>query len=322
MIGTLISHYQVGEVVEYQCRAGLYQDAKSTYQQAISRGLDYPDTHYFRYTVAFLESDTAEMQRQLDWAMSKPGRQDVLLSAASDTEAYFGHLTKARELSIRATQSARDAGENETAAKHQLNQALREAEFGYPQQARTLAASALRLSSTRSVRILAAVVLARAGDSYHAQKIADELQEQNPQNTKLNVYWLPTVRAAIELNRRNPAKAIEILQGTALYEFGMPGPQPELGALFYPVYLRGQAYLELHRGNAAAAEFQKYADHKNMTINSVLAGLAPLGLARAYGLQGDAARAHTTYETFFKNWQNADTDIPILNQARAEYPKT
>ncbi len=179
----------------------------------------------------------------------------------------------------------------------------------------------MRLSSTRSVRILAAVVLALAGDSDHAQKIADELQKQNPLNTKLNVYWLPTVRAAIELNRRNPGKAIEILQAATLYEFGMPGPQPELGALFYRVYLRGQANLELHQGSAAAAEFQKYVDHKNMTINSVLAGLAPLGLARAYELQGDVARAHAAYETFLNNWKNTDTDVPILKQARAECPK-
>ena len=311
----------LGELMEYECRLGRFEEAKATYQQSVSRRLDYSDLHYYRYSVAFLEGDTAEMQRQWEWAAGKPGREDVLLSTQSDTEAYSGHLTKARDLSRRATESAHTAGENETAAKRELNDAIREVEFGYSKQARDEVSAALRLSSTRSTRVLAAVVLARAGDIAQAQKIADELQKQNPLYTKIIGYWLPTIRAAIELNRHNPAKAIAILEDAAPYELGVPGPQPELGALFYPVYLRGQAYLELHQGSAAAAEFQKFVDHKDMTINSVFAGLAPLGLARAYAMQGDGAQAHAAYKNFFTNWKNADTDIPILKQARAEYPK-
>jgi eukaryotic-like serine/threonine-protein kinase len=312
----------LGELMEYDCRLGHFEEAKTIYQQAVSRRLDYSDLHYYRYGVAFLEGDSAEMQRQWDWAAGKPGRDDVLLSTQSDTEAYSGHLTKARELSRRATDSAHNAGENETAAKRELNDAIREVEFGYPQQARNEVAAALRLSSTRSTRVLAAAVLARTGDIAQAQKLADELQKQNPLYTKIIDYWLPTIRAAIELSRHHPAKAIAILDDAAPYELGVPGPQPELGALFYPVYLRGQAYLELHQGSAAAAEFQKFADHKDMTMNSVLAGLAPLGLARAYELQGDTARAHAAYETFLNNWKDADTDIPILRQAQTEYAKT
>jgi hypothetical protein len=307
--------------MEYECRLGRFEEAKATYQQAVSRRLDYSDLHYYRYSVAFLERDTAEMQRQWEWAAGKPGREDVLLSTQSDTEAYSGHLAKARELSRRATDSAHNAGENETAAKRELNDAIREVEFGYPQLARDEVAAALRLSSTRSTRVLAAAVLARAGDTAQAQKIADELQKQNPLYTKIIGYWLPTIRAAIELNRHNPAKAIAILQDAAPYELGVPGPQPELGAMFYPVYLRGEAYLALHQGAAAAKEFQKFSDHRSIAINSVLAGLAPLGLARAYALQGDAAKAHAAYATFLDNWQAADSDVPILKQARAEYLK-
>ena len=312
----------LGEVMEYDSRMGQYQDAKAIYQQASSRGLDYSDLHYFRYAVAFMEGDTAEMQRQQDWAAGKPGREDVLLSAQSDTEAYAGHLAKARELSRLATNSARNAGENETAAKRQINDAIREVEFGYPQVARDEVAAALRLSSTRSTRVLAAAVLARAGDIDRAERMADELQRQNPLNTKINGYWLPTIRAAIELGRHNPTTAIEILEEAVPYELGMPGPQPELGALFYPAYLRGQAYLALHQGAAAAAEFQKYFDHKSTAVNSVLAGLAPLGLARAYELQGDEARARTAYQLFLTNWKNADPEIPVLKQARAESMQT
>ena len=224
----------LGELMEYEARMGHYQDAKVTYQQAVSKGLDYSDLHYFRYSVAFLEGDTAEMLRQNDWAAGKAGREDVLLSAQSDTEAFAGRLRKARALSRRATDSAHNAGENETAAKRQLNDAIREVEFGYPELARDEVTSALRLSSTRSTRILAAVVLARAGDIEHAQELANELQRQNPLNTKIVGYWLPTIRAAIELSRHHPAKAIAILEEAAPYELGMPGPQPELGALFYP----------------------------------------------------------------------------------------
>jgi eukaryotic-like serine/threonine-protein kinase len=312
----------LAELMDYECRMGRLEEAKATYQQAVSRRLDYSDLHYYRYSIAFLEGDTAEMQRQWEWAAGKPGREDVLLSTQSDTEAYSGHLTKARELSRRATESAHTAGEDETAAKRELNDAIREVEFGYSKHARDEVAAALRLSSTRSTRVLAAVVLARTGDIAQAQKIADELQKQNPLYTKIIGYWLPSIRAAIELSRHNPAKAIAILEDAAPYELGVPGPQPELGALFYPVYLRGQAYLELHQGSAAAAEFQKFVDHKDMTINSVLAGLAPLGLARAYQRQGDLAKAHASYETFFDNWKGADSDIPILKQARSEHIKT
>ena len=311
----------LGSLVDYEARLGHYQEAKAAYQQAASRGLDYSDLHYYRYSVAFLEGDTAEMQRQRDWAAGKPGREDVLLSTQSDTEAYSGQLTKARELSHRATESAQNAGENETAAKRELNDAIREVEFGYPQLARDEVASALRLSSTRSTRVLAAAVLARAGDIEHAEKLADDLQKQNPLNTKIIGYWLPTIRASIELSRHNPTKALEILEDAAPYELGMPGPQPELGALFYPTYLRGQAYLALHQGAAAAKEFQKYSDHKSIAANSVLAGLAPLGLARAYELQGDTAKARAAYEAFLNNWKTADPDIPVLKQAKAEYLK-
>ena len=309
-----------GALVEYYCRTDHFQDAKNAYQQAVSRGLDYSDLHYYRYAVAFLEGDTAEMQRQQDWAAGKPGREDVLLSAQSDTDAFFGRLQESRDLSRRSAESARNAGENETAAKRELNEAIREVEFGYPQQARSQVATALHLSSSRSTRILAAVVLARAGDAGQAERLADELQKENPLNTKLNVYWLPTIRAAIELNRQNPSKAIDILKDAAPYELGVPGPQPELGALLYPVYLRGCAFLALRQGNAAKVEFQKYMNHQGLTMNAVLAGLARLGLARADAVQG-APETRASYQKFLALWKDADPDIPIYRAAKAEYAK-
>jgi eukaryotic-like serine/threonine-protein kinase len=309
-----------GALVEYYCRTDRYHDAKNAYQRAVSRGLDYSDLHYYRYAVAFVEGDAAEMQRQTDWAAGQPGREDVLLSTQADTEAFFGRLQQARDLSRHAIDSARDAGENETAARRELDEAIREVEFGYSQEALSHVASALRLSSSRSTKILAAVVLARAGDARQAERMADALQKQNPLNTKLNVYWLPTIRAAIELDRKNPARAVDILKDATPYELGVPSPQPELGAMLYPVYLRGCALLALHQGAAAKAEFQKYLDHRGLTMNSVLAGLAPLGLARAGALQG-APEERDSYQNFLALWKNADPDIPIYKQAKAEYAR-
>jgi serine/threonine protein kinase/tetratricopeptide (TPR) repeat protein len=309
------------ELVEYYCRLNRLGESKAVYERALARHLDIPDLHTFRYAVAFLEHDADEMQRQASWAMGKPGLEDVSLSFQSDTEAYSGRLKNAQELSRRATESAQQAGERETAAKRELNGAMREAEFGNLSQARNQALDALTISSARSVRILAAFVLARVGDTDRAQKMADELQRQNPQNTKMSFYWLPVIRAAVQINRKQPERAIEVLQTAVPYELGLAGPLPEIGALLYPVYLRGDAYLMLHDGTAAAAEFQKFVDNRAMVINSPLGALARLNLARAYAMQGDTTKARATYQDFLSTWKDADPDIPILNQAKAEYSK-
>ncbi len=310
-----------GNLVEYYCRLNRFGEAKAIYQQAKAHNLDVPDLHIYRYGVAFLEGDAPEMQHQADWFAGKPGLEDISLSFQSDTEAFSGHLAKARELSQRALDSAQRANEKETAAKRQLNDALRQAEFGNLAQARSQTSGALALSSARSVRILAALILARTGDTDRAQKMADELQMQNPLNTKINVYWGPVIRAAIEISRKNPRKAIEILQATVPYELGVPGPLPGIGALLYPAYLRGQADLMLREGGAAAGEFQKFLDNRSMVINSPLVPLARLELARAYAMQHDAAKAKAAYQDFLTLWKDADPDVPILKQAQVEYAK-
>jgi hypothetical protein len=224
-------------------------------------------------------------------------------------------------LSQSAMDSAQRAGEKETAAKRELNAALREAEFGNPVQARSQTSVALALSSARSARILAALVLARAGDPDRAQKMADELQTQNPLNTKINFYWEPVIRAAVQISRNNPGKAIEILHATETYELGVPGPLPEIGVLLYPAYLRGEADLMLHEGRAATAEFQKFLDNRSMVINSPLGPLARLKLARAYAMQHDVGKAKAAYQDFLTLWKDADPDIPILREAETEYGK-
>jgi eukaryotic-like serine/threonine-protein kinase len=134
-------------------------------------------------------------------------------------------------------------------------------------------------------------------------------------------YWLPPIRAAIEINRSNPGKAAEILRLAIPYELGVPPPEVEFGGFLYAAYIRGQAYLLLRQGNEAGAEFQKFLEHRSIVANCFLAPLAHLGLARAYAMQGDSAKARAAYQDFQTLWKDADPDIPILKQAKAEYAK-
>jgi eukaryotic-like serine/threonine-protein kinase len=151
--------------------------------------------------------------------------------------------------------------------------------------------------------------------------MADELQKRFPLDTLINNYWLPTIRATIEINRDNPSQAIDLLNVAAPYELGLASSELEFGAQLYPVYVRGQAYLRLHEGSKAAVEFQKFLAHRSMVVNNPLFALAHLGLARAYVLQGDTVKVKAAYQDFLTLWKDADPDIPILKQAKAEYAK-
>ena len=292
-------------------------EAKAVYPQAQARHLDAAFYHLILYQIAFLEGDATEMGRQLAWA-SGNSEEDQLVSAQSDTEAFSGHLVKSRGLSRRAAEIARRSERKESAAEWQMDAALREAEFGNPAQAREEIISAQNLAPTRNVRILVGLALARAGESTRAQKIADDLAKAFSTDTMMDRYWLPTIRAAVEINRNNPSQAVEILQGAAPYDLG--GPPPISGTL-YPVYVRAQAYLLMKKGNEAAKEFQKFLDHRGVVVNFPLGGLAHLGLGRAYALQGDTAKAKRAYQDFLTLWRDADPDIPVLIAAKSEYAK-
>jgi eukaryotic-like serine/threonine-protein kinase len=259
------------------------------------------------------------MEQQLTWAAGKSGAEDILLAAQSDTEAYFGRLSSARNLSRRAVDSAVRADSREAAGLWRANAALREAEFGEYQEARSKARQALALAPGRNVQLFAALALARAGESAEAEQIAVELQKRYPDNTVLNVYRLPAVNAALAMKKGNPAQAIALLEISEPYELGEPTPMPL--ATLYPPYLRGQAYLSLRNGPAAAAEFQKLLDHPGVALNSPLGPLAHLQIARAYAMAGDISKAQTAYQDFFSLWKDADPDIPIMQQAKAEYAK-
>ena len=293
-------------------------NAKAKYKEATEHKVNNPFLHGNRYGVAFLENDTSEMKRQVADATGKPG-EDILLSFASDTEAFYGRLESARELSKRAADAAGRSGSKETAAEWQMDAALREAEFDNVARSREEVASALATAPTRDVSILAALALARVGDADRAKQIADDLAERFSLNTVINHYWLPAIYASIEMRHANPAKAIDILQTTAPYELGTPLPQFEVGGALYPVYVRGSAYLSLKKGKEAAAEFQKFLDQRGVAVNCPLAALARLQLGRAYALAGDSVKARDSYQQFFALWKDADSNIPVLQQAKAEY---
>ena len=275
--------------------------------------------HWFIYQMAFLKQDRAEMERQVAWASGKPGIEDALLSFQSDTEAYYGRLTQARDYSRRAVDAAVRSDAKESAAIWQMNEALREAEFGNTTLARQDVAGALKLSPGRDVKLLAPLALARTGETAQAEILADELEKSYPTETVLKVYWLPTVRAALDLNANNSTQALESLEAAAPYDLGEP-EQFQLGTM-YPVYIRGLAYLAAHNGTAAAEQFQRIIDRPGIVINFPTGVLAHLQLGRAYAMAGDNAKAKAGYQDFFNLWRNGDPDIPVLKEAKSEYAK-
>ena len=289
-------------------------DTRKTIEQAQERKLDGDPLHWAIYRLAFLKGNAAEMERQVAWAAGKPGSEDRLLSYQSDSEAYYGRLVKARDFSRRAVGSAVRNDSKESAALWQLNAALREAEFGNTAAAKQGVAAALALSPGRDVKLNAALTLARIGETGGAKAIVEELEKNYPSFTVLKVYWLPTIKAAMELNANNSTQAVMFLEAAAPYELG------DVGTM-YPVYVRGEAYLAEHQGNEAAAEFQKILDHRGIVGNDPIGALAHLGLARAYALSGDTAKAKAAYQDFLALWKDADPDIPILIAAKSEYAK-
>jgi tetratricopeptide (TPR) repeat protein len=298
---------------------GRLDDARKGIEQAQARNLDGDFLHQEIYYLSFLLNDVAEMTRQVAWAAGKPGTEDLLLSSQSDTEAYYGRLVKARDFSRRAVDAAVRANAKEAAALWQVNAAMREAEFGNSAAAKQDAASALTLAPGRDVKLFAALALARSGETARAKAIVEELEKNYPSQTVLKVYWLPTIKAAMEVNANNSAEALVFLEAAAPYELGQPA-QLQLGTL-YPAYIRGQAYVAAKNGTAAVVEFQKFLDHRGIVLNFPLGALAHLGLARAYALSGDTGKAKTAYQDFFGLWKDADPDIPILKEAKAEYAK-
>jgi DNA-binding winged helix-turn-helix (wHTH) protein/tetratricopeptide (TPR) repeat protein len=302
------SSFLYSNLMEDYSALGRLDDAKKAYQQAMELKRDQVFLHADRYGIAFLEQDLQEMDRQVAWANGRAGAEDWLLS-------------NARELSQRAADSALHSDEKEQAALWYMNAALRDAETGYFSDARRQTKAALKIAATRDVKILAALALARSGKITEPKRMADDLAQQFPLNTVVNSYWLPTIRASIELNRADAAKAIDILKSTANYEWGGPNPEMQTGRFLYPAYVRGQAYLRIHKGTEAIVEFRKILDHPGIVQNCILGALAHVGIARAYAMRGDRALANASYSHILELWKSADGHIPILTQVVNERRK-
>jgi eukaryotic-like serine/threonine-protein kinase len=292
-----------------------YGDAQHICDLALARHLSCS----FAYFLDFIRGDSPGMAKELSASLGKPGEEDAFLTAQSDTHFYHGQQHLAREFARRAVDSAVRSGFRETASLWRAKTALCEAELGETSVAKREITDALQLSSGRIAKVLAAMVFARVGDGARARKLMRQLEQSDPNNTLLKIYWFPVIDAAVELKQANLSKAFLSLQATAPYDLALPSPN-EIGTL-YPIYLRGQTYLAARNGPAAAAEFQRVLDHQGITLNFVNSALAHLGLARAYTIQGDTAKAKVAYQDFLTIWKDADPDIPILKQAKAEYAK-
>jgi serine/threonine protein kinase len=288
-------------------------EAQATARGARAHNLDGPAVHKDLYYVSFIRHDAVGMEREATMLMGVPGYQEATLYDESDTAAYGGEFAKARELTHRAIDFARRADQAETEASDNGHAAMREAWVGNVALAKQGAQAALALANGKFVEAYSAVALGLAGDSAQAERLADDLGKRFPDDTYVRFEYLPMIHATVALRGGDSGKAIEALAAAKLYELGLWH--------LYPVYLRGEAYLAARQGAAAGAEFQKIIDHPGVVINEVIGALAHLGLGRAYALAGDSAKAKTAYQDFFALWNNADPDIPIFQQAKAEYAK-
>jgi serine/threonine protein kinase/tetratricopeptide (TPR) repeat protein len=295
---------------------GRFDEAKATLNDALARKLDVATIHRMAYMIAFVQNDSSVMDRELALLAAKgPEPAALSLAFAADAEAYSGHIEKARALSERARAAYEALHESEPVARRLASFAVTEAEVGDDAGARRDAAAALAINSSSLVtRTTAAYVFAAAGDAARAESIASELANQYPANTLVNGFELPAIRAAIEIGRNNPAKAIDLLHIAEQYDLAN-------GRDMRTTYQRARAYLALHKGAEATAEFQRIVDHPGVVTNSITGTLAKLGLARAYALQADNAKSRIAYQDFFALWKDADPKIPILIQAKSEYAK-
>src|SRR5208282_6070957 len=309
-------------IVGYGNLAALYiavnrlDDARRVLQEAQQKGFDGLVIRSDLYTLSFLSGDNADMDREVAWAAGRPGEEDQMLTNHADTQAYYGRLEKARDLARRATDSAVRADAKETGAQWLAYHALREAEMGNV-AARQGVTRALALAPGRDVKVLSAVALARSGETTQSKTLLEGLEKSEPGNTYLKVYWFPVIEASIALAQQAPDRAVVALEPSLPYELGSPPP----GTAMYPPYIRGLAYLAQKNGPAAAAEFQKFIDHATIVQNFPIAAIAHLQLARAYAISGDTAKAKAAYQDFLTLWKDADPDIPILKEAKAEYAK-
>ena len=295
-------------------RASRFPEAKAICEKAIAEKVDSFWIHSVLYRIAFVESDGPAMQREVDWFTGKP-QESAITYYQAKAALSLGDVRQSRQLFERARHLAEDKGRREQAIAIINGQAQFEADMGNTREARTLAELTLR-NMPNSVRhtAFAALVLARSGDAHQAEILINEVSQRPVLGTAVNNVVFPCVRAAIDLDRKKPAIAIDALQPAAPYDLGT-----DSGGV--TAYYRGLAYLQLNSGKEAAAQFQKITDNRGVVAVDIYWPLARLGLARAYAIGGDVDKARTTYRAFLAQWKNADPDLRPLKEAKAEYAK-
>ncbi|MBV8630031.1 MAG: protein kinase, partial [Silvibacterium sp.] len=306
----------------YLVRASIYTgrftDALAAIDEAQRRGFDSSQFHAFRSLLAFFQHDERSMQEAWKWAVDHPGDAEgaYIVDGQAFASGYYGHFHELARYSAQALSAARSANDSHGATEFISDRAAEEAEVGHIEEAKRLAASAMT-TTDRDIRLLLALALARAGDIDRARRIALEVNRQAPSETDVQFYSLPAVHAAIELQQRNPRQAIEVLRPAVDYELAIPDGVNNM----YPSYLRGLAYLQLHQGRQAAAEFQKLVDHPGIVSRNVTGALTRLQMARAQQMAGDTTSARHYYEEFLALWKEADPDLQPLREAKAEYAR-
>jgi tetratricopeptide (TPR) repeat protein len=304
---------------------GRLDEAENTLQRASERKLEIPDYFVLQYVIAFMNGDKVGMEREAALARGRRGTDDWMSNSEGFVLAYSGHMEAARKMSQLATDLARKTERRDTQALYEADAAVREALFGNASTARQRTVDALELSKSRDVAYGVGFALALSGDSSRSQALTEDLSRRFPEDTRVQFTYAPTLRALLALNHGQPSKAVELLQTAIPYEGGSPttgGSEFLLGAgNLYPAHVRGLAYLAAHQGAEAAAEFQKILDHRGIVISDPIGALAHLQLGRAYALAGDKTKAKSAYQDFLTLWKDADPDVPILRQAKAEYAK-
>jgi DNA-binding winged helix-turn-helix (wHTH) protein len=298
-----------------------FDEAKATYAEALERKLYTPYIDVAMYNLAFAQNDTAGMAQHVAKLEGLSRWGHTILSMEGDTAAYSGHLKDARVLSRRAMDNAQRAGEKDAPALYSGTSGLREAWFGNTGEARQRATLALKLSNGRDLQYFAALAFAYARDDARAKALADDLDKSFPEDTIVRFNYLPSVRGRLALNKGDASGAIQFLAIAAPYELGSTRATDLDWTPMFPVFVRGEAYLAARRGGEAVAEFQKILDHRGLVLNQPIGALAHLGLGRAYVLQGDIPKARAAYQDFLTLWKDADSDIPVLQQAKVEYGK-
>jgi len=292
---------------------GRFDEAKAALTQAESRGMSSVAFHMIRYMIACAQNDDAGLKKEADWARGQAPEIEMLMVQLEIARAAgHGQIRKARELTNRGVDLAQGRQLSEATAAFITTQAALEAKAGSYSQARDQAMKALKIAHGKHVEYYAALAFARAGESTEATSLASDIAKHFPLDTFENKVHIPVVLALVEIHRGNPGRAIELLQPSSDYEFGEE-------QFLVPAEVRGEAYLQMHNGKSAGEEFQKILDHRGVAPFDF--PLAKLGSARAYLLLGDNLKAKAAYNDFFSFWKDADPDIPILKQAKAEYAK-